>query len=108
MTHNANAPGAADPGRVEDVQLGGGHPDGSAEFVEGIRRRRSASWRCEPRPDGRQDPLDPDPAPWVARAVVAARERRRLELEREAWADALAHLRALGLDPVGVERRAAS
>ncbi|MGH4021748.1 MAG: hypothetical protein ACRDT0_21445 [Pseudonocardiaceae bacterium] len=65
-------------------------PDGVA-VVAGMRRRRAASWRCLPLPDGRRDPLDPR---------CATDDRRPTARELAAWAAATAHLRALGHEPI--------
>jgi hypothetical protein len=59
-----------------------------AAVVAGLRRRRAASWRCVPLPDGGRDPLDPAPS------------GRPTAREREAWRAAEAHLRTVGYVPI--------
>jgi hypothetical protein len=63
-------------------------PEGAA-VAAGLRRRRAASWRCGPLPDGgRRDALDPAPS------------GRPTAREREAWQAAAAHLRTVGYVPI--------
>lgn len=52
-----------------------------------LRRRRAASWRCEPLESGRRDPwVDQHPDTWT-------------DAELDSWAAAAVHLRRAGLTP---------
>ncbi|MGH3788830.1 MAG: hypothetical protein ACRDRG_20295 [Pseudonocardiaceae bacterium] len=59
-----------------------------------LRRRRVASWRCEPLIDGRRDPLDSPAEPIT-------------DEELESWRRAWIHLRSLDLPPIVPPRVAA-
>jgi hypothetical protein len=48
----------SDAGRPEPREDSGAAVEGVALQ---LRRRRAASWRCEPLADGRRDPIDPMP-----------------------------------------------
>jgi hypothetical protein len=56
-----------------------------------LRRRRAASWRCEPLADGRRDPLDRCAEPLT-------------DTELASWRLAWLHLHALGFPAVVPER----
>lgn len=64
-------------------------PDGSApprhSVPQQLRRRRAASWRCEPLRTGLRDPADPTPTYRVT------------ERELASWRAAYCHLNRLGL-----------
>lgn len=74
-------------GVVESVP--GGHDHDSASHRQDVpaqlRRRRQASLRLEPLPDGRRDPWSP------------RRGGDQRDAELDAWVRALEHLRELGL-----------
>jgi hypothetical protein len=55
------------------------------DYVAALRRRRAASLRCPPMPDGRRDPLDD-------RTLDACSDR-----ELDSWVTAVAHLSRLNL-----------
>ncbi|MGH3777642.1 MAG: hypothetical protein ACRDRR_18255 [Pseudonocardiaceae bacterium] len=42
------------------------HRSHHTDLPRELRRRRVASWRCEPLPDGRRDPADPQVQPLTA------------------------------------------
>jgi hypothetical protein len=66
-------------------QLDWTHDTASPPVPEQLRRRRAASWRREPLPDGRRDPFDPiTPRDWTSREVAS-------------WDTAAQHLCACGL-----------
>jgi hypothetical protein len=66
--------------------------DAPPSVPEQFRRRRAASWRCEPLPpDGRRDPLDPAAEPLTEREV-------------DSWRAAWTHLHAFGLPAVVPDR----
>jgi hypothetical protein len=82
MTETERRPGEGGRGDADDLLAGGVDAEGIARP---LRQRRAASWRCEPLPDGRRDPLDAvHPANWS-------------DDEIDSWTAAVAHLRAQGL-----------
>lgn len=60
MTGTRRARPGGEPGTGSNTQLtGGGSTSDATAYVAGVRRRRSAAWRCRPLQCGRRDPLDP-------------------------------------------------
>ncbi|MGH3798044.1 MAG: hypothetical protein ACRDSP_24575 [Pseudonocardiaceae bacterium] len=83
MTETERRPGEADRGDVDDQHRAG---EVRAEGIpEQLRRRRAASWRCEPLAGGHRDPW----ADWHAAGWT--------EAELESWGAAAGHLRGLEL-----------